>query len=126
MQKCNIPIDEVTFMIDKSTACIAAINRLQGKYLLCSFHMDQDFDRFMKKTISGISGKENAGLRHRIHKEIQTLQNTTDVHSFTMRSNKFKDWLSQRQLDSVKQYYEINWENDADHWAGRFDFSSFP
>ncbi len=58
-------------MIDKSKAEMAAIRGIGAKFLLCFFHLGQDWERFLRSSESGV---RNAEERHAIMLRIAHLK----------------------------------------------------
>lgn len=68
-------------MIDKSKAEMAAISSLQLKFLLCYFHLLQDWERFLRGSESGVrSGEE----RHLIMLNVASLKKQRDHAIFEL------------------------------------------
>ena len=109
---------ECVFMIDKSTAEIAAIKALGARYLLCKFHFLQEADRWMKTAESGVAGKTASDLRSAVVHRLIRLQFLRDKASFEAASAAFRRWLVSNKAEKVEAWYAANWEVDAEHWAG--------
>jgi hypothetical protein len=111
-----------TFMIDKSSTEISAINKIGGRYILCIFHMLQDAERFLKSTESNISGPRNKAVRVAILLRLATLARIKDAAVFQEKSKDFVKWLEESNkllnMDKVKKWYLASWEDCAAHWAG--------
>ncbi|KAH7620903.1 hypothetical protein NADE_003512 [Nannochloris sp. 'desiccata'] len=103
-------------MMDKSKSQIASCKQLGIKYLLCIFHMLQDFEKFCKSQKSGIFGKDNKGLRVKIYRELRELQYCENKSTFNVKCRNFKDMLAD-EAPAVGTYFASEWEKDADHWA---------
>ena len=52
MQKAGVELEFM--MIDESKAEICALQQLKIHYLLCKFHMNQDWEKMVKSTKSGV------------------------------------------------------------------------
>ena len=51
-----------TFVIDKSTTEMAAVERIGARFILCIFHLLQEAERFLKSGESGVSGVTNKSV----------------------------------------------------------------
>ena len=74
------------FMIDKSKAEIKALDLLGIQWLLCKFHMLQDWERRVKSAVGGVHGK---GDQRMIIGRIQNLINVADKHAFYYKKRDF-------------------------------------
>ena len=106
------------FMIDKSKAEIKALDLLGIQWLLCKFHMLQDWERRVKSAVGGVHGK---GDQRMIIGRIQNLINVADKHAFDYKEKEFLDSLE--AFPHIKEYYDNEWKPCAEHWAawGRED-----
>lgn len=116
-------------MIDKSSALIAAIKNLGGKYLLCVFHMMQEIDRRLNQYAGGLGKQAKEKLKSQIHGSIRNLRRLEDGRMFRVKSEDFKKNLVSNPIGRWKaktfvSYYQKNWEACADKWAscGRTEF----
>jgi hypothetical protein len=106
------------FLIDKAKAEISAIQKQGHKYLLCYFHMLQDFERFAKTRESGIKDKEERASL------LQAMAVLRDIDNKVVFDNKATDfgrvWA---EYPMVLKYFRDNWLPCATHWAnyGRTD-----
>ena len=67
-------------MIDKSKAEMAAISSIPGaKFLLCYFHLLQDWERFLRSAESGVKSAEQ---RHAIILQLAQLKQQRDPAMF--------------------------------------------
>lgn len=58
-------------MVDKAKAEMAAITSISAKYLLCYFHLLQDWERFLRSAASGVRSLED---RHGIMCSLRKLK----------------------------------------------------
>lgn len=80
-------ITKLTFMIDKSSIEISAVEMLGATCLLCIFHMLQDWE-FLKSAKSGVHGKANFDVRQGILMELRILQRASDKGFFDSMADK--------------------------------------
>jgi len=103
-------------MIDKSTTEISAIGGLDGevKYLLCFFHMLQEWERFLRSSDSG--GVKSDEDRAAILIDIAYMKKAGDEAVFAAAYERFKGtWAS--RFPAVVVNFDKNWLGDAEHWA---------
>lgn len=120
LQSACLDPANVTFMIDKSSIEIAAIGEIKANYLLCRFHMMQEWERFLRSSDSGVHGKANDQLRGQVLAFLSELQQTKDAATFEAKSLKFEAFLEEKTkketINPVLHKY-LNWKKDASHWA---------
>lgn len=75
-------------MIDKSKTEIAALAALHIKYLLCLFHMLQDWERFLRNSESGVKDVDE---RLAILSKLKELALVRDEALFKSKEDAFKD-----------------------------------
>ena len=112
-------------MIDKSVVERAALRDLGISYVLCIFHMLQEVERYLKSGDSKVGGKDAKELRLSILHDLRKLQRISGRPAFNEQSAAFKENLRSNGYDVVAEYYEANWEHDAEFWAawGRQDIA---
>ena len=98
------------FMIDKSKAEIKALDSLSIQWLLCKFHMLQDWERWVKSAFGGVHGKDS---QRNIIGRIQDLVNVGDKHAFDYKEKEFVDTLE--AFPSMREYYNNEWKPCAEH-----------
>lgn len=112
---------DVSFMIDKSRVEMAALREAGVKdYLLCLFHMLQDWERYLRSSESGV-GSSAKDLRTSIMGSLRELARHRDKDRFLQAETEF---LGRTDIpQAVKANYRSNWQDDASHWAryGRAD-----
>jgi hypothetical protein len=126
LNAAGLSAENLNFMIDKSQTEISAIKAIGAKYLLCKFHMLQDWERFLKSTQSGMHGRTNQRWRQTTLWELSALQLLTDRGVFEANSAAFEDSLQNSGFGAVLRHYQSNWKDIAEHWArlGRTDVAS--
>jgi MULE transposase domain len=87
LKEADLDPKDITFMIDKSTIEISAIENIGAKYLLCKFHMLQEWERFLKSAESGVSGPINMEPRKRILWQLSFLQKVETETTFRSQSD---------------------------------------
>lgn len=126
LQSADLNPADVTFMIDKSTIEIAAIGQIGSNYLLCKFHMMQEWERFLRSTESRVHGKSNEGLRIQILNKLSELQKITNPAAFEAKSLQFEAYLAEKvkgeskingELKNPVLHKYLNWKKDAIRWA---------
>ena len=100
------------FMINKSKAEIKALDLLGVQWLLCKFHMLQDWEHRVKSVVGGFRGKDNQRI---IIGRIQNLINVGDKSAFDYKEKEFMDNLE--AFPNMKKYYNNEWKPCAHHWA---------
>ena len=115
---------QVKLMIDKSTVEMAAIRNIGSNYLLCFFHMLQDWQKYLQTSGSGVHGKTYEAKRGGILKQLCALHRLENREIFEVRSRLFEKELG--GTPRVLEHYMKNWRGDAEHWAawGRKDVAS--
>ena len=114
----GLTADGRTFMIDKSKAEMAAITEIGANYLLCTFHVLQEWDRYLKSADSGVHGRSNQYVRDGIFKNIKSLLRIADEAAFDVKSDQFENYLKVQEYSAVLDNYLKNWKPCAKHWAG--------
>jgi len=104
-------------MIDKSVIEKSAIDSVGSVYLLCSFHVFQDVERWLKTSDSGLAGTKHKADRLVVLYRLRQLLHIDDEQSFKTQESRFKAWLSEQKYENVAEYYTNHWEADAKHWA---------
>lgn len=76
-------------LIDKSKVEIAALNSMGIKYLLCLFHVLQDWERFLRSAESGVKGDDN---RAAVLARLKKMALVEDAALFAAEMKGFKSW----------------------------------
>jgi hypothetical protein len=104
--------DFTYFLVDKAKAAMSAIGKEGHKFILCYFHMLQDFERFAKTRDSGIKSKEERALL------LLGMAALRDIDDETVFKNKAKDFeRAWAEYPKVLTYFQDNWLPIATHWA---------
>jgi len=117
LQSAGVDIKELTFMIDKSVTERSAISSLGARYILCSFHVFQEVERWLKTTQSGLSGTKNKAQRLLVLYRLRQLLHIDDEDLFKVKEKEFKFWLEENTWEVGVSYYQEHWEGDSKYWA---------
>ena len=115
LQKSQVKVEDLCFMMDKGAPNIKAMKKLGATYHLCHFHMMQDWDRKMKVKSMGVHDNRNA--QNTIKGWLKKLQFLSDKKTFLSKEKQFMKWLENKKLKGLKEYYDNNWGNCSEHWA---------
>lgn len=98
-----------SIMMDKSKAEMAAMRKLNIHFLLCFFHLLQDWERFLRTCKSGVSGVslEAKKARREILDDVKRLKQSSDRSIFIKRVAEFK--IKWARCPAVLQYLEKEW-----------------
>ena len=116
---CDVQIDDITFMIDKSTCCISALDQLNCFWVLCAFHFMQSIGRKMKSHGSGVSGRSDRDKSNRntIFRYVNKLRLVKDEGAFDSVAYEFMTFLENENLAEMKEYFIKNWMTISDRWS---------
>ena len=116
---CDVQIDDITFMIDKSTCCISALDQLNCFWVLCAFHFMQSIGRKMKSHGSGVSGRSDRDKSNRntIFRYVNQLRLVKDEGAFDSVAHEFMTFLENENLAEMKEYFIKNWMTISDRWS---------
>lgn len=119
VQECDLDPENITFMMDKSSACIAAMRQLNYDYIFCIFHVMQAVGRFLRTQPSEVSGTNaEAHLKQRqIKGRLRRLIECSDEGEFDALESQFVRWLESNNLKNVKEYYLQEWSRVQDRWS---------
>jgi hypothetical protein len=117
LNEANLDPKDVTFMIDKSGIEISAIEAIGSKYLLCKFHMLQEWERFLKSAESGVSGPKNKDTRKRILWRLSGIQKLETETTFKAESELFEQGMLNNNYVAVVEKYRNGWKGCGDKWA---------
>ena len=112
---CSLEADRFRWgfiMIDKLQTEISAIKQAGAKYLLCYFHVCQEWERFLKSSSSGVRDKK---AQHHILIEIMGIKKARSSATFQELAVLFKD--RNAAYPSVIDRFVAHWEDIAFHWA---------
>lgn len=115
LQRSQVKVEDVCFMMDKGTPNIKAMKKLGATYHFCHFHMMQDWDRKMKVKNMGVHDNDN--FQNIIKGWLKKLQHLSDKSTFVSKETQFLKWLENKKLEGLKAYYDSNWGNCSEHWA---------
>ena len=116
VEKCELNPDNITFMLDKSTACIAALKSLRYNFILCIFHVMQAWGRHLRNASCPVKNKNHI---FGILKYVRKLSRIPDVLAFDEEVQKFKNYLhAVDPTDYVLKYYDQEW-SPIDHTWGK-------
>ena len=121
IEACDLDPETITFMLDKSTACIAALKSLKYRYVLCIFHVMQAWGRHLRSADSPV--REDS-CRNAVLKYVRKLSLMTLDQAFDREEASFREFL--QRIDSsgkLLAYYNQEWSHIDDTWSrhGRRD-----
>ena len=121
VEKSEINPQNITFMLDKSTACIAALKGLRYNFILCIFHVMQAWGRHLRSTNCPIKDKNHI---FGVLKYVRKLSLIPDELAFDEEERKFRQYLHfVDPTDSLLKYYDQEWSPIDHTWSkhGRLD-----
>jgi len=108
-------------MLDKSTACIAALKGLGYKFILCIFHVMQAWGRYLRSATCPVKDKDHV---YGVLKYVRKLSLIPDELAFDEEEQKFRGYLQAVDpTESLVKYYNKEWSPIDHTWSrhGRTD-----
>ena len=115
VEKCNLDPEGINFMLDKSTACIAALKSLKYQYVLCIFHVMQAWGRHLRNAETpNLDEEVQKAILNRVRKLIKMPLDD----AFDQEEAAFKRFLLEMEPSGViLKYYEDEWSKIDDTWS---------